>query len=174
MKFTAPLKFPAKLEGREPWAFVVLPKNISAQLPRRGRTTVAGTVNGEAFQQTLEPDGKLSHWLRIDQTLLAKLGDASEVSIELEAIKEPEPNVPTNLRKSLDSNAAAKATWDATTTIARVDWIHWIESAKQSATRTKRHGSAIDMLEQGKQRVCCFDPSGHYSNSLSAPEERED
>lgn len=173
MKFTAPLKFPAKLEGRKPWAFVVLPKKISDQLPRRGRTTVAGTVNGESYTQTLEPDGNLSHWLRIDNALLTKLGDVPKVTVELEKLKEPEPKLPANLSKALKANGAAKTTWDATTTIARLDWIHWIESAKQATTRAKRLTDAIDMLEHGKKRVCCFDPSGHYSNSLSAPEERE-
>jgi len=54
----------------------------------------------------------------------------------------------------------ARATWEATTTIARIDWIHWIESAKQAKTRASRIADAADMLASGKKRVCCFDPSG--------------
>ena len=51
-------------------------------------------------------------------------------------------------------------------TIARLDWIHWITSAKQLKTRAKRIGDACDMLASGKKRVCCFDQSGYYSKVL--------
>ncbi|MDQ9170770.1 DUF1905 domain-containing protein [Oxalobacteraceae bacterium R-40] len=40
------------------WGFVVLPTEVSAKLPRRGRTTVDGTINGQGFRAMLEPDGK--------------------------------------------------------------------------------------------------------------------
>ena len=33
-------------------AFVVLPKNASEKLPRRGRTSITGHINGVAFQAT--------------------------------------------------------------------------------------------------------------------------
>ena len=49
-------------------------KAASEKLPRRGRTTVAGTINDHGFQATLEPDGQLSHWLRLEQALLAHAG----------------------------------------------------------------------------------------------------
>ncbi|WP_444921771.1 DUF1905 domain-containing protein [Microbulbifer sp. CnH-101-G] len=52
------------------WAFVVLPKDESARLPRRGRITVGGTINGQDFQALLEPDGQRSHWQRINKELL--------------------------------------------------------------------------------------------------------
>jgi hypothetical protein len=45
-----------------PWAFVVLPKAVSDTLPRRGRTSIVGSINGVSFQATLEPDGQLSQW----------------------------------------------------------------------------------------------------------------
>jgi hypothetical protein len=51
-----------------------------------------------------------------------------------------------------------------------VDWIHWIESAKQAKTRAKRVRTACEMLAAGKKRVCCFDPSGYYSKAFRAPE----
>ena len=60
--------------------------------------------------------------------------------------------------------------WEATTTLARVDWIHWITSARQAKTCAKRVNDACDMLKAGKKRVCCFDPSGYYSKAFSAPE----
>lgn len=53
--------------------------------------------------------------------------------------------------------------------VARVDWIHWIVSAKQAQTRAKRISDACEMLASGERRVCCFDPSGFYSKAFGAP-----
>lgn len=171
--FKTRLLRPAKPGNEDAWAFLVLPKNASDALPRRGRTTVQGTINGHHFQATLEPDGQLSHWLRVNKELREAAGaDFGEtVSVKISPVHpEPEPMAPDDLRRALDACPKAKAVWTATTTIARVDWVHWVESAKQVKTRKSRVENACDMLAKGKGRVCCFDPSGHYSKSLSAPE----
>lgn len=131
-----------------------------------------GTINGHAFQATLDPDGQLSHWLRVSKELReaahADVGDIVTVQIS-PADPEPEPQVPDDLRGALAASPEARAGWEDTTTIARLDWIHWIESAKQAKTRKSRIESACDMLSSGKKRVCCFDQSGFYSKSFSAP-----
>jgi hypothetical protein len=59
--------------------------------------------------------------------------------------------------------------WSEITPNARLDWIHWISSAKQEETRARRIKNACSMLAAGKRRVCCFDRSGFYSKSMSAP-----
>ena len=41
--------------------------------------------------------------------------------------------------------------------------------AKLAQTRARRIKNACSMLAAGKRRVCCFDRSGFYSKSLSAP-----
>ncbi len=131
-----------------------------------------GTINDYAFRATLEPDGQLSHWLKISDPLIkaagAQIGDTVAFNI-MSVEQEPEPDVPSELDAALMGSPQARAVWDDTTTIARLDWIHWISSAKQAKTRTKRVSDACDMLASGKQRVCCFDPSGYYSKALSAP-----
>lgn len=171
-KFIAPLHRPVGSED-ENWGFVILPKNISHQLPRRGRTTVSGEINGNEFMQTLEPDGKKSHWMRISQALQEASGVTygDELSISIKPLdKEPDPEVPDDFQGALVNNSDAQKTWYATTPLARVDWIHWITSAKQPNTRKKRINDACGMLASGKKRVCCFDPSGFYSKALRAPE----
>ena len=171
-QFREKLLRPKVSGGSGNWAFVVLPPEASAILPRRGRTSINGRINGKYFHALLEPDGKKSHWLKIDRSLLASAGvthgDVAE--FEVEAVEqEPEPEVPVDLKQALSASPQAQATWDTTTTIARIDWIHWIESAKQAKTRTKRVQDACNMLAEGKKRVCCFDTSGFYSKALSAP-----
>ena len=172
-RFEAKLLRPAKAGNDTTWAFVVLPKDASEPLPRRGRTTVEGTINGHPFQATLEPDGQQSHWLRVSSELLEAAGAAvgDTVTIELTPVKkEPEPDIPADFEEALAASPEAREVWNKTTTIARVDWIHWMTSAKQVKTRAKRIGDACDMLAAGKKHVCCFDPSGYYSKAFRAPE----
>lgn len=175
-RFETILHRPVREEGDEAWCFVVLPEDASAPLPRRGRTTVEGTINGHAFRATLEPDGRLSHWLKVPEELCKTAGaePGGMVALEIGPVEpEPEPEVPADLQAALAAVADARATWAATTTLARVDWIHWITTGKQAKTRMKRIADACSMLAQGKKRVCCFDPSGFYSKALRAPEVAE-
>lgn len=158
------------------WVFLCLPKAASDTLPRRGRVAVTGRLNGTDFAATLEPDGQLSHWLKVDAALCmqAQLKVGAQVRVSLQPAKPvPEPALPDDLQQAIGECPAALAVWQATTTLARVDWIHWVESAKQGKTRAQRIANACQMLASGKRRVCCFDVSGHYDNSLSAPQAAE-
>jgi hypothetical protein len=171
-KFKARLLRPCDPGKGSAWAFVVLPAAASAKLPRRGRTTIEGKINGSGFTALLEPDGNKSHWLKLDKELLdaagTTVGDTGQ--FEIMSVEEPEPEVPDDLLEALSAAREARVTWDATTPIARLDWIHWITSAKQTKTRKKRITDACEMLAAGKKRVCCFDPSGFYSKAFSAPQ----
>jgi uncharacterized protein YdeI (YjbR/CyaY-like superfamily) len=102
--------------------------------------------------------------------LLTDFGDIVSVAIT-PLDQEPEPEVPADFTLALGKAQDAGVVWAQTTVIARLDWIHWIESAKQSKTRAKRIADACDMLSSGKRRVCCFDQSGFYSKALRAPKE---
>jgi hypothetical protein len=161
--------------------FVNLPKRASAKLPSRGQVSVEGTINGAAFAATLEPDGKGGHWLKVGRKLAsaagAKVGEA--VTLEVSPVapgKEPEPEVPADLRKALAAaSSKARDAWHDITPAARRDFVHWITSGKRAQTRIKRIATACDMLAKGKRRPCCFDRSGMYSGgggggkSLSCP-----
>jgi Bacteriocin-protection, YdeI or OmpD-Associated/Domain of unknown function (DUF1905) len=173
IRFKAKLLRAAKSEKVGCWTFLVLPKNASAKLPSRGMAAIEGTINGFPFQATLEPDGQKSHWLKVDRNLCEAAGaDAGDVvTLEIApAAEEPEPEVPADLRKALAAvSAKARTVWSDITPIARRDWIQWITSAKQAETRARRIKNACSMLAAGKRRVCCFDRSGFYNKSLSAP-----
>ena len=171
-QFEEIIRRPAQPGGDDMWAFVVLPEFASAKLPRRGRTTIEGSINGHRFQATLEPDGQLSHWLRLNEDLLKTAGVSfgDVVRFEIMAVaEEPEPEIPADLQVALQAAPTARAVWDDTTALARLDWIHWVTSAKQAKTRQKRIAEACDKLSSGQRRVCCFDPSGFYSKAFSAP-----
>ncbi len=155
------------------WGFVLLPGTASDMLPRRGRISVSVCVNAKEFIAMLEPDGQKGHWLKLDKQTLdssdLSFGHKADFTITLLS-HEPEPELPEDFSEALVAAPAAKETWSKTTPIAQVDWIHWIESAKQAKTRDKRISDACDMLAEGKTRVCCFDSSGFYSKAFRAPE----
>jgi hypothetical protein len=159
------IHFEATLYSVGSWTILRLPPSASARLPSRGMTMVAGTINGAPFRSLLEPDGRYargqapSHWFRPDEKLLddasATAGDTVQVS--LEPTKEwIEPEVPDDLQRALATSAAAEALWQDITPAARWDWIRWIRAVKTPETRQKHIEVALDKLNKGIRRPCCF------------------
>jgi hypothetical protein len=173
IRFKAKLLRPAESEKGDSWTFLILPKNASAKLPSRSMTAIEGTINSIPFEAELNPDGQKSHWLRVDRRLSEAAGAEAGDAVTLEiapAAEDTEPTVPADLRKALAAaSSKTRALWSDITPNGRRDWIHWITSAKQQETRARRIKNACSMLAAGKRRVCCFDRSGFYSKSLSAP-----
>jgi hypothetical protein len=121
---------------------------------------VKGTINGTPFQAALEPDGKGSHWFKVSNAICAAanadVGDT--VALEIEPTKDwPEPRVPTDLTQALTAEPSAQALWRDITPMARWDWIRWIGATRNPQTRQRRVAVAIDKLNSGKRRPCCFD-----------------
>jgi hypothetical protein len=115
IRFKAKLFRPAESEKGDPWTFLVVPKKASAKLPSRGMMAIEGTINGVAFQATLEPDGHKSHWLKVDRKLGKAAGPKADDIVVLEIVpagKETEPEVPTEFRQALAVAAPkARAVW---------------------------------------------------------------
>jgi hypothetical protein len=159
IRFSAKLFPPQATEKPESWTPLTLPKTASAKLPTRGMTMVEGTINGFPFRAALEPNGKGSHWLKVNEIMRdaasADLGDTVTVEIA-RAGEEPKIRVPRDLREALAADPLAQAGWEDITPMARRDWVFSICSAKQPETRRRRIEKACDMLASGKRRLCCF------------------
>ncbi len=161
----ATIVFETQLFEINSWTILKLPESASAELPSRGMTMVAGTINGAPFKTLLEPDGryapgrKPSHWFRPDQQLLeaasAKAGDTVRVSLE-PTTEWIEPELPDDLRSALATSPKAAALWNDITPLARWDWIRWIRAVKTAETREKHIEVALDKLNKGMRRPCCF------------------
>ncbi len=120
---------------------------------------VEGTINGFRFQAALEPDGKGSHWFKVDKAMSdaahAAAGDTAMLAIK--SVKEwPEPKVPADLKTTLAAAPQAQTLWMDITPMARWDWIRWIGSTKNPETRKKRIEVTFSKFKAGKRRPCCF------------------
>ncbi len=153
------IRFEATLVTIGSWTILRLPQEASALLPSRGLTMVEGTINGFPFQAALEPDGKASHWFRVDQTLCAaahvEAGDT--VTLEIAPTKAwIEPEVPADVEQALSAVPQAHALWTKITPGARWDWIRWIRATREAETRQRRIAVACSKLTHGERRPCCF------------------
>ncbi|HEY7419771.1 MAG TPA: YdeI/OmpD-associated family protein [Ktedonobacteraceae bacterium] len=172
------IRFEAQLFHIGSWLILRLPEEASAKLPSRGMTMVEGTINGFRFQAALEPDGKGSHWFRVDKTMCeAARADAGDtVTLSIEPTKEwLEPEVPADFKQALSAVPQAHALWMKITSSARWDWIRWIRATKEPETRKRRIEVACSKLKKGERRPCCFnrnlctEPSVSHNWALLEP-----
>jgi hypothetical protein len=154
-----PIRFETTLLKISDWTILRLPESASVKLPSRGMALVEGTINGFRSKIVLEPDGKGSHWFRVDSALreAAGIDSGNMVTMAFEPSKEwPEPEVPADLVKALTSDPQANALWVKITPMARWDWLRWIRSTNNPETRNRRIEVALSKLEAGERRPCCF------------------
>lgn len=167
----SPIRFDARLSLIERRAITRLPNEASRRLPSRGQVAVRGTMNGCEFQTVLEPDGESGHWMSVDKDLQriahVSAGDTARVEIEL-ANDWPEPVVPPDLRRALGSAPKKiRLLWQDITPMARWEWVRWVNSTRNAATRKKRVEVTISKMSNGKRRPCCFDLSACTDPELS-------
>jgi uncharacterized protein YdeI (YjbR/CyaY-like superfamily) len=77
---------------------------------------------------------------------------------------EPKPamhKLPSDFRKAIDSDAAAKSLWADITPLARNEWICWVASAKKEETRKRRIEVGLDKMRGGMRRPCCWPGCPH-------------
>ena len=174
------ITFKAKLLTIGSWTILRLPQSASAKLPSRGQAMVEGTINGHHFQTPLEPDGRGSHWFRVDKTLLKAANAAAGNTVRLapKPIKEwPEPDVPADLQHAIAAAPQVQALWKQITPMARWEWIRWIRATSRSETRKRRIEVAISKLKAGERRPCCWnrnlctEPSVSKNGALLEPAE---
>jgi len=157
------IRFQTKLVTIKGWLIVHVPPEASRQLPSRGQVMAKGTINDVPLLTALEPDGTFQgHWFRVDATLQKRLGvaEGDTVSLEIEATNDwPEPEVPTDWQAALDADAEVRQLWQRITPLARWEWLRWINSTREPATRARRIEVSCSKLRAGSRRPCCFNRS---------------
>ena len=69
--------------------------------------------------------------------------------------------LPDDLEDALKRDPKALATWEDITPLARNEWICWVTSPKQEATRKKRIEVGLDKMRGGMRRPCCWPGCPH-------------
>ena len=69
--------------------------------------------------------------------------------------------LPADFRKSIAFDIAAAGLWADITPLARNEWICWVISPKQEATRARRIEVGIDKMRKGMRRPCCWPGCAH-------------
>ncbi len=72
--------------------------------------------------------------------------------------------LPADLKAALAANPKALATWNATTPLARSEWICWVISGKKLQTRTIRIKKGLSKLSSGMRRPCCWSGCPHRTD----------
>ncbi len=70
-----------------------------------------------------------------------------------------------DLKSKLWVDDTARIAWNDITPLARNEFICWVESAKQPATRQRRIARTIQELNTGKRRPCCWAGCPHRARS---------
>lgn len=152
------------------WTIIALPKEASAKLPSRGQVMVHGTINSQSLQTPLEPDGKGSHWFRVDDTLraAANITAGDTVTLEIEPTKNwPEPEIPKDIQDAIAGDPQIQALWEKITPMARWEWIRWIRSTGREETRKNRIEVALSKMRNGERRPCCWNRNLSTEPSVS-------
>ena len=148
-----------------------LPAPASEQLPSRGQVAVTGTINKHSFTAVLEPDGYWGHWLRVTPIIqaAASVHAGDTPTLELTVTKDwPEPEVPADFAAGLSSAPQkVKDKWHDITSMARWEWIRWVNATGNLDTRAVRIEKSISKLNGTHRRPCCFNLAACTDPELS-------
>lgn len=74
-----------------------------------------------------------------------------------------------DLQAALIADPAILSLWQALTPLGRNEFICWVDSAKQAATRDKRIRRTCEELVEGKKRPCCWPGCIHRTDKAPSP-----
>jgi uncharacterized protein DUF1905/bacteriocin resistance YdeI/OmpD-like protein len=154
------ISFEAPLYTVGKWTILRLPDTASEKLPSRGQVMVRGSINGHDLQQVLEPDGRWSHWFKVDEKMQKAIGagPGDTVKLKISPSKDwPEPTIPDDFAKALKTAPlSVQDLWKKITPMARWEWLRWVNATSNTETRERRIEVSISKLRSGKRRPCCF------------------
>ncbi|HKJ13156.1 MAG TPA: YdeI/OmpD-associated family protein [Ornithinimicrobium sp.] len=82
----------------------------------------------------------------------------------------PVHDLPSDLCAALAGDEDTLEAWNDITPLARNEFICWVTSAKQEATRQRRVVRTREELLEGKRRPCCWPGCTHRERTGVAPD----
>jgi len=101
--------------------------------------------------QDLPSDKKLLAWIRQAAAFIDN-GQYTSPMAARRSVAKPEAEPPAEFTAALRKNQRADAAFAGMSPSCKREYIQWIADAKRAETRDKRIATAIEWIEQGKQR----------------------
>jgi hypothetical protein len=131
------------------------PFDVPATFGRKGRVPVKGTINRFPFRSSLMNMGK-GHMMVVNKELRAgakcKAGDTVSVVMQLDEEKRT-VEIPAWLKKTISSDAKAKAAWQKLSFTHQKEYARAIAEAKREETREKRVAQMMHNLRTGTRKA---------------------
>ena len=143
------------LQPRGPAAAVVLTDEQVAEVGEGKKAfPVRATINDYTWAgRVARMGGESLLGLRREVRDAAGVEAGDEVTVTIALDEGPrEVEVPPALARALDSDAEAKARFDALAFTHRKEFATWVAEAKKEETRERRVAQALQMLHEGKTR----------------------
>lgn len=157
--FTSTLKRP---EGVGTWTYLDIPLDVMSAFGKKGQVKVRGTLNGHPFCGSALPHGDGTHYLVVNKSIReaigATRGDSVQVILQAD-LEERKVIIPADLAIALKANPASQAIFEKLSYSHQKEYVEWIESARQTATRHTRISKTITMLPED------WNPKGKRSHS---------
>ena len=148
-------RFTARLEPIESGTFVVIPTEVVEALRATGRTSVVGTIDGQAFRNQVMPynfDGiGRQVVMPVNKATRAAIGknagDTVDFDVERdERSRSSDVEIPAELAEALAADPAAKAAFDALAPSHRREYAEHVAEAKRPETRVRRAAAVVERL----------------------------
>jgi len=147
--------FEAQLTSHGPggaWTFLYIPFSVEQAFGSKARVSVAGTMNGLAFRNSLLPMGDGTHRMAVSKEMQAgaraTAGDTVKVTMELDRA-ERLVEAPRELERALRKSKKAQEFFNSLSYSHKKAYTDWVGGAKQEATRESRAAKAVEMLAAG-------------------------
>jgi hypothetical protein len=152
---TGSFRFTAKLLPAEVGTYVVIPADAIAALGATGRTSVAGTIDGEPFSNqvmpyTFEGVGRQVVMV-VNRTVRASIGKEAGDTVEFilardDRSRSADVPVPSELVDALDAAPDAKAAFERLAPSHRREHAEFVAGAKREETRRRRAAQTVERL----------------------------
>ena len=157
--FTSILKRP---DGVGTWTYLDIPLDVMSAFGKKGQVKVRGTLNGHPFRGSAIPHGDGTHYLVVNRSIrdAVRVSQGDSVQVQMQAdLDERKVIIPEDLVAALQANPASQSIFEKLSYSHQKQYVEWIESAKQAATRQDRILKTITMLPEG------WNPKGKRSQS---------
>jgi len=129
-----------------------VPDDVVAALGSGRRPAVRVSVGGHTYRTTVASmGGRFLVPLSAENRTAAGVTAGEEIDVDIVPDTAPrEVNVPDDLARALQGDAAATEVFERLAYTHRKEWVRWIEEAKKAETRASRVTKTVESLRTGK------------------------